>query len=251
MLSILYCFSVTDNNFSCCSSKWPVVTINCILATVRWKEGSKDNLPMEKHHFDVHVLSILVQKVFQEVRDGLVCYVSANDDVSNAEIQLWRTVRAGGRGNENRSRNSIFFRSTGALIDDDSPFEWMTTTTGRRKREKEIRIRSRQLFVGSIKKLFQPIYRRCSRNNYAIVRMHHYRFCMQLWRRRNQMDVKGFKSKGFFFLWRRTQKALKCELKRFSLWSSLMSIISVFIFGREKWVINKCFKVIYSLLPFR
>lgn len=52
------------------------------------------------------------------MRDGLVCYVSANDDVSNVEIQLWRTVRAGGRGNENRSRNSIFFRSTVALIDD-------------------------------------------------------------------------------------------------------------------------------------
>lgn len=51
-----------------------------------------DNLPMEKHNLDVHVLSILVQKILQEMRNGLVRYVTANDDVSVVEIQLNESI---------------------------------------------------------------------------------------------------------------------------------------------------------------
>lgn len=56
-----------------------------------------DNLPMEKHNLDVHVLTILVQKVLQEMRHRLVRYVTANDDVSVGvvvvdEIQLGGSI---------------------------------------------------------------------------------------------------------------------------------------------------------------
>jgi hypothetical protein len=38
---------------------------------------------MQEHHLDVHVLTILVQKVLQEVRHRLVRDVTADDDVSD------------------------------------------------------------------------------------------------------------------------------------------------------------------------
>jgi hypothetical protein len=69
---------------------------------------------MEKNYFHVHILSILVQKVFQEMRDRLVRYVSAHDDVSNVEIQLWRGVRT--VGGVTKIDRVIPF--TEALIDD-------------------------------------------------------------------------------------------------------------------------------------
>lgn len=38
---------------------------------------------MQKDHFDVHVFTILVQKVLQEMRHRLVRYVTTHDDVSD------------------------------------------------------------------------------------------------------------------------------------------------------------------------
>lgn len=38
---------------------------------------------MQENHLDVHILAILVQKILQEMRHGLVRYVSADDDVSD------------------------------------------------------------------------------------------------------------------------------------------------------------------------
>lgn len=40
------------------------------------------DLPMEKDHFDIDVLPIFVEKVLQEMRHGLVRYMTAHHNMS-------------------------------------------------------------------------------------------------------------------------------------------------------------------------
>lgn len=90
-------------------------------------EDNDLNLPMQEDNFNVHILSIFVQKVLQEVRHWLVCYVSANDDVSNVAIQLF--------GDENRLCNSI--------VDWSCPHRFDGENATKRKRKLNIRFCSR------------------------------------------------------------------------------------------------------------
>ena len=42
------------------------------------------DIPVEKDDFDVHVLSVLVEKVLEEMGDGLVRYVTTHHDVPDS-----------------------------------------------------------------------------------------------------------------------------------------------------------------------
>jgi len=59
------------------------------------------DLPMEKDHFDIDILPIFVEKVLQEMRHGLVCYMTAYHNMSCG--------CCGGGGKKNRlvPRNGI------------------------------------------------------------------------------------------------------------------------------------------------
>lgn len=117
MLSILYCFSVTDNNFSCCSSKWPVVTINCILATVQWREKEAKTTYRWRNTTSTSTSSrSSCKKSFRKCETDSYVMCPQTTMCLMSKFNYGRTDP--GRGNENRSRNSIFFRSTVALIDD-------------------------------------------------------------------------------------------------------------------------------------
>ena len=50
---------------------------------------------MKKDNLDVDILAVLVEEVFEKVRDGLVCDVTADDDVSKIErkVVLLRSPR--------------------------------------------------------------------------------------------------------------------------------------------------------------
>ena len=51
------------------------------------------NLPVQKNDFHVHVLSVFMQKVFQEMGHGLVGYVTADHNVpGNSYLNYFKAV---------------------------------------------------------------------------------------------------------------------------------------------------------------